>query len=442
VNLRSRLLLGSLLLAGLVGVAGRAGGLELGYALGLAVGTGGLLGLGLEWLVARPLAESARALRRRLHDPGARALERWRRQRLVDELSILDDAIGLANQEFEELTRRTRVALEVLEVSTVGVALLDHNGVITLVNPALRAMFRFRGPAVGRRPLEVVSSIDVHLVVDEALARGSSERSFVTESSDLVAKAHRLSQGVLLRVEDVTVQREAERARHVFVANVSHELRTPLTAILGYLETLRFDEERIPDDLRSMVHTIDRNAKRLRELFDDLLRLHRIESRRRELPMEEAALRPILEAASASARDQAHGRGQSFALECPDDLMAWVNADALSAIVSNLALNASAYTPEGGSLQVVAERVEDGIDLRVVDDGMGIDRAHHERIFQRFYRVDEARDRRAGGTGLGLAIVKHYALACGFDVRLESTVGVGSTFTVHIPETPGATLRE
>ncbi|MEN0067571.1 MAG: ATP-binding protein [Myxococcota bacterium] len=432
MGLRPRLYLGIVGLGLVVALGGATGGLGIGYAIGLAAIVVAMALLGIEALVTRPLAESARRLRRRLHDSGAHT-ELGAPARLVDELAVLDHAIDIANDEFDQLNRTTLMAHEVIEASSVGVALLDDQGLITEVNPALHTMFRFRANPVGRRPLEVVSSAEVHLVCEEAFEHGESEKPFVTESSDLVAKAHRLSSGLLLRVEDVTAQREAERARNVFVANVSHELRTPLTAILGYLETLLMDEDRVPADLVSMLHTIDRNAKRLRELFDDLLRLHRIEARRRELPMDEAPLKPILEGAVRSARDLARTRNQSFELRCPASITAWVNGDGLSAIISNLALNASAYTTEGGTIEVVVEQGANGIDLRVIDNGMGIDRAHHESIFQRFYRVDEARNRRAGGTGLGLAIVKHYALACGFRIHLDSAPGEGSTFTVHLP---------
>ncbi len=439
MGLRARLFLGAALLAAIVVVGGSLGGLSVGYAVGLAAVAAGLALLAVEMLVLQPLGASARLLRRQLHDPGARRLITMD---VLPELGLLDHAIGLANADFDHLTRTTRMAHEVIAISSVGVALLDHAGVITQVNPALGRMFRFRAAPVGRRPIEVVSSIDVHLVVEEAMEHGQAERSFVTESSDLVAKAHRLSSGLLLRVEDVTAQREAERARNVFVANVSHELRTPLTAILGYLETLLFDEERLPQDLRVMVHTVDRNAKRLRELFDDLLRLHRIESRRKELPMARAELLGILESAVSSAREMARMRDQTFTLRCPESLVAYVNPDGLSAIVSNLASNASAYTPEGGTIDVVAEAVDDGVQVRVSDNGIGIDRAHHERIFQRFYRVDEARNRRVGGTGLGLAIVKHYALACGFALSVDSALGKGTTFTVHLPDSEGSSRGE
>ncbi|MEM6931120.1 MAG: PAS domain-containing protein, partial [Myxococcota bacterium] len=196
MGLRPRLVLGVLGLAVLGALGGVLGGLSGGYAVGLMVAIGGLALLGLEIGVLQPLASSSRRLRRRLHDPQSRALV-TRGDRVLDELALLDRAIGLANDDFALLHRRTRLALEVIEVSTVGVALLDDTGTITEVNPALGELFRFRAPPVGRRPIEVVSSADIHLVCEEAMERGLAERSFATESSDLVAIARRLSSGVL-----------------------------------------------------------------------------------------------------------------------------------------------------------------------------------------------------------------------------------------------------
>ncbi|HHO52643.1 MAG TPA: PAS domain-containing protein [Deltaproteobacteria bacterium] len=354
----------------------------------------------------------------------------------MPQLEALDAAVSaLLEQLCDEARvqqRQGRLVHEVLQASPVGIVLLDARGQITTLNDAFRGMFRLRGEPIGKRPIEVVPSADVHLVVEEAKTRGTAERAFVTESSDLIARAEALTDGILLRIEDITGRREAERSRTDFVANVSHELRTPLAAILGYLETMMQDEERIPEDLRQMLQTVHRNARRLRDLFEDLLRLHRIEARRRELPMERQRLLPILEEAVGPTVDRAAMCGQRLALECPKELIARVNPDALVAIVGNLASNASSYTPPGGHIQVRALQGEDGVRIEVSDDGIGIPRRHHERIFERFYRVDTARSRAAGGTGLGLAIVKHYARACGFHLKLESDEGQGSTFTVAL----------
>ncbi len=334
------------------------------------------------------------------------------------------------------LLQRSQLVTEMIQAAHVGVALLDDSGRFTEVNDAFRGMFRLRGEPLGRRPLEAVPAVEVHLTVEGARMQGTAEQAFTTESSDLVATATALTDGVFLRVEDVTGHREAQRARTDFVANVSHELRTPLTAILGFLETVLHERDRVPDDLVDMLLTVERNTRRLRDLFEDLLRLHRIEARRRELPMDAYDLRTLLEEATGPARDRAQMQGQRFELDCPEGLEAWANQDALSAIVSNLANNASIYTPNDGHVVVRATRVEQGVRIDVQDDGIGIQRVHHERIFERFYRVDAARSRRAGGTGLGLAIVKHYAMACGFQISVESEEGEGSTFSVLLPDGP------
>jgi two-component system phosphate regulon sensor histidine kinase PhoR len=170
------------------------------------------------------------------------------------------------------------------------------------------------------------------------------------------------------------------------------------------------------------------------DLFEDLLELSRIEARREELPLSRERLRPILERAVAPAMDAASRRKQHFSLECSAELEALVNPEALATVVRNLATNATNYTPEGGHVLVRAAKDPDGgMRVEVEDDGIGIDRVHHQRIFERFYRVDEGRSRRVGGTGLGLAIVKHLALATGCRVQVDSEVGKGARFSVQLP---------
>jgi len=341
-------------------------------------------------------------------------------------------------EEIGQLERQLKESRLVLDRSSLGLLLIDSDGVVRYANPAVEALFRLRTSPVGRRPLEVLPAVEVHEVV-EAVARGEvMEREFATGWGDLVVRAERIDGGtVIARIDDMTQSREAERARSDFVANVSHELRTPITALMGYAETLLADPSGLSASTVAMLGTIERNARRLRDLFEDLLRLHRIETRLKQLPLEQVALHEVLVGAVIDAADAASARAQTFALDVPDGLTAWCNADALAAIVSNLARNAVAYTPDGGNVHVAASQLPDSsVRVQVRDDGIGIAPAHHERVFERFYRVDEARSRRAGGTGLGLAIVKHYALAMGCSVSVDSAVGKGSTFTVTLPPRP------
>jgi len=182
-----------------------------------------------------------------------------------------------------------------------------------------------------------------------------------------------------------------------------------------------------------MAEAIHRNAHRLRDLFEDLLELSRIEARRRELPLQKLALAPLVAKAVTAAQDRAVQRKQKFLVEIPEELVAWANPEALGTIVGNLANNATNYTPEGGEIRVSAHRTPKEVVVEVRDNGIGIGRVHHQRIFERFYRVDEGRSRRVGGTGLGLAIVKHLAMASGCRLSLASEIGKGSVFMVHLP---------
>lgn len=336
----------------------------------------------------------------------------------------------------EEIRRRSLEWRLILEMSSQGILLVDgQSGRIRYANPFFRAITTVRGEPEGHVPIEVIPLAEIQECVD-GLLQGEDlvERTGATGTHDLVVRAVKLETGdILVMVNDVTEFRNAERSRADFVANVSHELRTPVSAIMGYAETLLADRARLPEDLVVLAETLDRNARRLRDLFEDLLKLHRIEARKRSLPVKRIHLLPVLEEAVVSAAEAATRRHQDFELDCPPELTAPVNPEALDTIVSNLALNASNYTPEGGSIRVRAHEVGQEIVVDVIDNGIGIAPAHQERIFERFFRVDDARSRQVGGTGLGLAIVKHLALATGIRITLSSHPGRGSTFSVHIP---------
>ncbi len=354
-------------------------------------------------------------------------------------LAAVHDA--LAERERHHAEARARLQAErdrgwqVIDTSPLAIALLDPEGRFTWVNQTFRTMLRPRAEPRGRRPLEVVSVVELDEVVG-ALLTGASpvERPATTRDLDLELRGEVLPSGdLVVRAADVTVAREAERSRTDFVGNVSHELRTPAASILGYLDLALAEPERLPADVVPLLETALRNGRRLRDLFEDLLKLHRIEARRRELPLQRLRLAPIVAQAVGPARDRAAMRGQTLTVTCPPELEASVNPEALGQILSNLAANASNYSAEGAPIEVRASRAGSGARIDVVDRGIGIAERHQERIFERFYRVDEGRSRSAGGTGLGLAIVKHFAKASGCRVTLASKEGRGSTFSVHLP---------
>jgi len=232
---------------------------------------------------------------------------------------------------------------------------------------------------------------------------------------------------------DVTERKRLERVRQDFVANVSHELRTPIAAILGYAETLRSGALADADHAPQMVEIIHRQSERLGDLVSDLLELSRLDAGERPLSSAAVSLGEVARQASEAMEPRAAGKHLSLQLHVPPDLTARADPKALEQVLLNLLDNAIKYTPEGGRVELVGERVGDRAQLSVKDTGLGIEAKHLPRLFERFYRVDRGRSREQGGTGLGLSIVRHLVHGMEGEVRVASQLGVGSTFTVVLP---------
>ncbi|RME23198.1 MAG: PAS domain-containing protein [Deltaproteobacteria bacterium] len=327
-----------------------------------------------------------------------------------------------------------------LEVSPNGVLVTGADGRLLRVNPAALRLLPMVGDPVGRPVDDAVLVPAVAQALDPA-RDDRQEFAITVGNRELFVRAQALGpeqvpggRGRLAIIEDITVLRRAERTRSEFVANVSHELRTPATSIAGYAETLLDDGERLPDDARRMVEVIHRNARRLTALFDDLLYLSRLDAREGPLPVTAVALEPVVAetlekvAQAAAARDITL---QTFGLP---GVRVRANREALGHIVQNLVENAVKYSHDGGVVTVGARRRDDGWRLEVIDVGIGIDPALHDRIFERFYRVDKGRSRAAGGTGLGLAIVKRLCDKMGARVSVRSQLGSGTVFHVWMAD--------
>ena len=242
--------------------------------------------------------------------------------------------------------------------------------------------------------------------------------------------------GVVLVCHDVTRLRRLESMRRDFVANASHELRTPITAIRGAAEAL--GEGSGPGDAAtaaSFREIIVRQSARLNSVIEDLLRLSRIErqAEREEIVLADAPLEPVLQGAIQACAARAAEKGIGLEDRCPPELQARIDPELLETAVANLIDNAIKYSPRGSHVRVTAAAEPDAVVIAVQDEGEGIETRHHERIFERFYRVDAARSREAGGTGLGLSIVKHIVQAHGGSVTVESALGQGSTFRIRLP---------
>ena len=238
--------------------------------------------------------------------------------------------------------------------------------------------------------------------------------------------------GVVLALRDISSEQRANRIRRQFVAHASHELKTPVASIQALSEAI---DSAVGDDPAAVEDFAQRllvETARLGKLIEDLLDLSRLEdpgsfSRRPVL------VSRVAEDELALIRERAENR--NVTLESAVDADVWTQGDKqqLSLLLRNLLDNAVRYTQEEGTVRLEVARREDQVVIIVSDDGIGIPLKAQARVFERFFRVDEARTRDQGGTGLGLAIVRHVADLYGGRVELRSEFGEGSTFMVYLP---------
>ncbi len=273
------------------------------------------------------------------------------------------------------------------------------------------------------------------VVETDFVLRGSQERNLQARGTVLKdASDNRI--GALIVLNDVTRLRRLENMRRDFVANVSHEIKTPITAIKGFVDTLMKGAINNQKDAHRFLEIIGRQVDRLNAIVDDLLSLSKLEqdSDQYVIQMEDVELKGVLQSAIQACASRAENEKTSIELICEGDLTVKINRQLIEQAVVNLVDNAVKYSGLEKRVQVVGEQHNGEITIRVQDWGSGISKEHLPRLFERFYRVDQARSRDLGGTGLGLAIVKHIAQVHQGSVRAESALGKGSTFSIYLPK--------
>ncbi len=248
-----------------------------------------------------------------------------------------------------------------------------------------------------------------------------------------IDKAIRWPDGRAVRLEiaiDITERKEMERLKDELLSAVSHEMRTPLTAILGFSEYML--ENEVPlEEQQGHIETLYREAERLNALIGNFLQLQRLKARKEKYFLQELAVRNLIESAADPFR--LASTKHRILIDCPPSLPPVdADEDAMRQVLENLLSNALKYSP-AGVITVAACQQENELLLSVRDQGIGIPPGELERIFERFYRVDNTDRRGIGGTGLGLALVKEIVRAHGGRVWAESHPGKGSTFFVALP---------
>jgi two-component system phosphate regulon sensor histidine kinase PhoR len=409
-----------------------------------------LLAAIITWLVSRHIQKPVEELRRGAVYFGEGKLEHRLHITKPKELNMLAVAMnamaGQLQKRLNTIISQRNELQGILAGMVSGVLVIDSEERIVRINESAAKMFESDPEAaVGRTVQEVIRHIDVLRFVRDTLSGNGSremEIHFYTKPEKhlqihgtLLCDESGRRTGAVLVLMDITRLKKLENVRKDFVSNVTHELKTPITAIKGSVETLKEGAINDPKDAGRFLDILSKHTDRLDMIIQDLLNLSRIEleSEKKEILFHKESICKVLKEAVSEYESRAAEKGVRLELQCEKTLEAVINASLLEKAVVNLIDNAIKYSPRRSTIRIEGTREAGVIAVRIQDHGSGIPKEHHERIFERFYRVDKARSRNMGGTGLGLAIVKHIAQAHGGRVVLDSRPGEGSTFTIFLP---------
>lgn len=337
-------------------------------------------------------------------------------------------------KQMEQLRQKTDEFEQITTSMNEGLVLLDKNGIVLSINPAAKKLFQIDKSPVGSDFLTVDRSPEMSRAIDKALLgkhsefreqRNGIEYQFGISTIESDGK----TAGAVILCFDVSETAFAERNRQEFTANVSHELKTPLQSIIGSAELIENGLVK-PEDTPKFIGNIKNEATRLVSLINDIIRLSQLDENSE--PVTESVnlfdvANEVIEVLGVSAAK----KQVEIQLTGKPCVINGVRRY-LYEIIYNLCDNAIRYNNKGGKVSVSIDFNNGNTVLTVSDNGIGIPPEHQGRIFERFYRVDKSHSKETGGTGLGLSIVKHAVAYHGGTVKLDSTVGQGTTVTVTL----------
>ena len=385
-----------------------------------------VLSIGLSALLARRMA-------RRIVEPLNKLdLEQPLKNEVYEEISPLLHRIHRQHNQIqmqvEKMKRKADEFNQITASMQEGLVLLDSYGKIVSINPAAQKLFETDGDCIGRDFLMIDRTRAMRSAVNDTLDKG---RAYARENRngrdyqfDLSCiKSDDMVIGAVILAFDITERLNSEQMRREFSANVSHELKTPLQGIIGSAELLESGMVK-PEDTPRFVGHIRKEAARLVNLIEDIIRLSQLDEGV-ELPTEKVDMlalaedvKEILDTSAAEMNVRVDVTGAGFAVMGVRRM--------LQEIIYNLCDNAIKYNVPGGSVTIHAENNR----LVVSDTGIGIPAEHKDRIFERFYRVDKSHSKASGGTGLGLSIVKHAVQYHHGIITLQSELSKGTTISV------------
>ena len=308
-----------------------------------------------------------------------------------------------------------------------GVVISDANGVVLFKNAAAQAIS-------GIRHIDVLVDEAVVALLKDTVGSQAQHRRFDTAglpSRSFDLRTQRLIDGKLVgTIEDVTEQARIDTVRTDFVANLSHELKTPIGGIAALADTMIGETD--PQVIERLTSRIVDESYRLSRIVDDLLDLSRIEFGGAD-DWEPVVISEVVDEVVARLQHESLRTGVSIEVRHTVPVRVLGDRMQLVSALENLVTNAVKYSGDGKKVTVEVHATDELVSIAVIDQGIGIAAKDHQRIFERFFRVDRARSRTTGGVGLGLSIVRHVVSNHGGTVSVVSEEGRGSTFTIVLP---------
>lgn len=359
---------------------------------------------------------------------------------IYDELKPFADTITSQQRkirhQFEDLQEERDKITTLISNMQEGFIMLDVDKVILMENESAKHILKTKyHHNEGKNMLEVYDNDKLIDGINKA-----SKGECLTDEIKLNKKTIKLyvnpvcsggeMVGIICLLLDITAQKKTEKLRREFTANVTHELKTPLTSISGYAEMMENGMVTKPEDMQMFAGRIHKEAGRLIALISDIMKLSKMDDNVYQIEgVKKVNLKDMVEE-SVEVLEMLAKKNDISMITNLEDVTFTGNETQLYELVFNLCDNAIRYNKQGGNVFITLTRVDGNPVLTVKDTGIGIDKKHQSRIFERFYRVDKSRSKETGGTGLGLAIVKHIAELHNADIKVNSEIGKGTEIIV------------
>jgi PAS domain S-box-containing protein len=368
----------------------------------------------------------------------------WRPEEIEALLALAaNTSAALANAElYSRVSIEKERSVAILANIADGIVALDRDGKVVLWNAAAEEITGVpQEEAIGRTTVQVLQRT---LESEDDAARPGQrlvsimrggEETWLSLSEALMRDPLGAVAGRIFAFRDISADRMVEQVKSEFVAAVSHELRTPLTSIYGFAETLlRQDIPFGEEERRTFLGYIASESERLTEIVDQLLNVARLDAGDLQVELGPIDVGSVVSEVVGTVEESDAMNGHSFKVDLPEErLAAEADADKVRQVFNILVENAIRYSPHGGTVTVGARRNADRVEVRVIDQGIGIPATERERIFRKFYRAESAARDGAAGTGLGLFIARELVTAMGGRIWVDSTEGEGSSFAFELP---------